>query len=151
MTRKKSVQTAPRTALPIGEVARRFGLRASALRYYEDIDLVRPTERRSGQRYYGDAELRRLALVQLLRDRGRLSLREIVDVLAPEADETRARRTLNGRIRVLNEHIRAAEEARRCLEYFLSCPRADPFDGCPVLAAELDLRLESRVGALSAK
>ncbi|MBX3485930.1 MerR family transcriptional regulator [Phenylobacterium sp.] len=127
--------------LSIGEVARRFGLRASALRYYEDIGLVRPSARRAGQRHYGDAALRRLALVQLLRHRGRLSLRDIAGLLAGPSDDGRARRLIAERIEALNEHIRVAEEARACLQHLLSCPRADPFDGCPVLAAEVDRRL----------
>jgi MerR family transcriptional regulator, copper efflux regulator len=48
--------------VPIDEVARRFGLRASAIRYYEERDLVRPASRQGGRRWYGPDEIRRLAI-----------------------------------------------------------------------------------------
>ena len=39
--------------LPIDEVARRLGIRASAIRYYEDRGLIGPASRHSGRRWYG--------------------------------------------------------------------------------------------------
>ena len=51
--------------LSIGRAAARLGLRASALRYYDDIGLV-PASRRHGRRVYGAEALRRLAFVRLL-------------------------------------------------------------------------------------
>ena len=46
--------------VPIDEVARRLGLRASAIRYYEERGLVQPSSRHAGRRWYGPAEIRRL-------------------------------------------------------------------------------------------
>src|SRR4051794_669455 len=56
--------------ISIGEAARRVGLNASALRYYEERGLVRPAGRHGGRRMYGQNELRRLAFVQLLQRLG---------------------------------------------------------------------------------
>ncbi|HUD36177.1 MAG TPA: MerR family transcriptional regulator [Streptosporangiaceae bacterium] len=43
------------------KVARRLGLRASAIRYYEQRGLLNPVARRAGRRWYGPAQIRRLA------------------------------------------------------------------------------------------
>ena len=51
--------------LSIGEVARRAGLRTSALRYYERIGLLPRAARISGQRRYDPSILERLAIVRL--------------------------------------------------------------------------------------
>jgi MerR family transcriptional regulator, copper efflux regulator len=132
-----------RIFLPISEVARRFGIRASTLRYYEEMALLVPAMRRSGRRYYGLSELKRLALIQLLQGAGRLSLQEIADVVASQASGVDSRRILSDRIAILDEQIRSAEAAKSYLEYRLSCPRENPFDGCPVLAKEVDRRLKN--------
>jgi MerR family redox-sensitive transcriptional activator SoxR len=51
--------------LSIGEVARRAGLRTSALRYYERIGLLPRPPRVGGQRRYDPHILDRLAMVRL--------------------------------------------------------------------------------------
>jgi MerR family redox-sensitive transcriptional activator SoxR len=56
--------------LSISEVASRIGLRPSAIRYYEQIGILVPPERRSGQRRYGSETLYRLAVVQRARRTG---------------------------------------------------------------------------------
>ena len=62
--------------LSISEVASRVGLRPSAIRYYEQIGILVPAERKSGQRRYGEETLYRLAIVQRARRTG-FSLDEI--------------------------------------------------------------------------
>jgi DNA-binding transcriptional MerR regulator len=37
--------------LTIGELAERVGVATSALRYYEEVGLLEPTERRAGRRH----------------------------------------------------------------------------------------------------
>ena len=51
--------------LSVGEIARRAGLRASAIRYYERIGLLPPPPRAGGQRRYDASILDRLAIVRL--------------------------------------------------------------------------------------
>jgi MerR family transcriptional regulator, redox-sensitive transcriptional activator SoxR len=51
------------TLLTIGEVARRAGVRASAIRYYEEAGLLEEPERVGGKRRYDEEALRRLALI----------------------------------------------------------------------------------------
>jgi MerR family redox-sensitive transcriptional activator SoxR len=63
-------------ALSISQVARQFGMRSSALRYYEQIGILAAVNRVSGQRRYDVASLRRLAVIQRARDAG-FALEEI--------------------------------------------------------------------------
>jgi DNA-binding transcriptional MerR regulator len=51
--------------IPIGEAARKLGVSASALRYYDERGLLRPAARRGGRRVYGADELRRLAFIHI--------------------------------------------------------------------------------------
>ena len=66
----------------IGQVAERSGFSSSALRYYEDIGLLSPSERSpNGYRVYDDDALARLAFVARAKGLG-CSLDEITDLLA---------------------------------------------------------------------
>src|ERR1700679_3524504 len=71
--------------VPIDEVARRLGLRASAIRYYEDRGLLRPSARRAGRRWYSPTDIRRLAIIGHWQRVGRMSLDEIGEILAGPA------------------------------------------------------------------
>lgn len=62
-------------ALTIGELARRSGVAASALRYYESIGLIQAERTGGGQRRYPRATLRRVAFVRAAQRVG-LSLEE---------------------------------------------------------------------------
>ena len=56
--------------MSIGEVARRAGLQASAIRYYEKIGLLPKTQRISGQRRYETNVLNYLAVIDVARRAG---------------------------------------------------------------------------------
>ena len=62
--------------LAISDVARVFGLRTSAIRYYEQIGILPPAMRKNGQRRYDNGALFRLAVVQRARETG-FTLEEI--------------------------------------------------------------------------
>jgi MerR family redox-sensitive transcriptional activator SoxR len=62
--------------LAISNVARVFGLRTSAIRYYEQIGILPPATRKNGQRRYDNSVLFRLAVVQRARETG-FTLEEI--------------------------------------------------------------------------
>lgn len=62
--------------LTISEVARQVGLQPSAIRYYEQVGVLPPAHRVSGQRTYDTTVLHRLAIVQRARQLG-FSLDEI--------------------------------------------------------------------------
>lgn len=68
--------------LRIGELAKKLGLNAQTVRYYERIGLLPEPERtEAGYRLYRDEDLRRLKFVKNARNAG-LTLGEIKEVLA---------------------------------------------------------------------
>jgi MerR family transcriptional regulator, redox-sensitive transcriptional activator SoxR len=58
------------TNITIGELARRTGLRASAIRYYEKIGLLPKTQRIAGQRHYEPGVLNYLAVIDVAKQAG---------------------------------------------------------------------------------
>src|SRR6266699_3609691 len=62
--------------MSIGEVARKMGLRSSAIRYYERLGLIPKAPRLSGRRCYDDRVLERLAMVRFAKHVG-FSIAEI--------------------------------------------------------------------------
>ena len=56
--------------LAIGEVARRAGIRPSALRYYESISLLPQPKRVGGRRRYDESTVLMLKVIQLAQQAG---------------------------------------------------------------------------------
>ena len=67
---------APMPRMQISEVGRQAGVRASTIRYYEQIRILEPPARQSGQRRYDRSVLYRLALIQRAQQTG-FTLQEI--------------------------------------------------------------------------
>jgi DNA-binding transcriptional MerR regulator len=125
--------------LTIGEVAERAGIATSAVRYYERRGLVRPDDRRSGQRRYRPETLRRIVFIGMLKDAG-LSLDDIVAILdAPDVDAWKA--VARARLEVLEAEIAQLQEAREYLRGALLCRFDHPATECRVMGAEIDRRL----------
>jgi MerR family transcriptional regulator, copper efflux regulator len=116
--------------VPIDEVARRLGLRASAIRYYEERGLVAPVSRHAGRRWYGPGEIRRLAIIRYWQDAGLMSLEEIGDVLAGPVTG-RWTQVVEDRIEALRTQIERMDAARQFLEHVLVHHRDSSPDGCP--------------------
>lgn len=69
----------------IGEAARLAGVSVRALRYYDEMGLVRPAAHSpGGHRQYGRAELARVARIRELQDLMGFNLAEIGDLLGSE-------------------------------------------------------------------
>lgn len=120
--------------IPIDEVARRLGLRASAIRYYEERGLIEPVSRHSGRRWYGQAEIRRLAIIQYWQRSGLMSLQEISDILT-KSGTRQWTHVVEQRIEALRLQIDRMETAREFLAHILSYhPDSSP-DGCPYYEA----------------
>lgn len=70
---------------PIGAVAKELGLTTRAIRYYEEIGLLRPAVRVKGSnRYFDDSDVLRLQRIKQLREFIGFSLAEIADLLDGE-------------------------------------------------------------------
>jgi DNA-binding transcriptional MerR regulator len=68
--------TVPTVSLSIAEAAEASGLSAHTLRYYEQIGLIAPIDRRSGARRYSDVDMRWLEFLVRLRATG-MSMRDM--------------------------------------------------------------------------
>ncbi len=114
-----------RELLTIGEVARRSGVAASALRFYEERGLIRSRRSSGGQRRYGRSVLRRLAFVQVAQRVG-LTLDEIAHALATLPDDESLTATDWKRLSaawrpLLDERIRLLEGLRDELDSCIGC------------------------------
>lgn len=110
--------------LAIGEVARRAGIRPSALRYYERIGLMPAPKRVSGRRRYDESTVQMLKVVQLAQHAG-FTVNEIQTLLHGFAPDTPpavrwhelAHRKLD-ELEVLTERI---QQMQRVLHTGLNC------------------------------
>lgn len=110
--------------LTIGEVARRSGLRPSALRYYESVGVLPAAARHHGQRRYDDAILARLAVVRLAQAAGFsvAEMRALVEGFDEADVEAERWRALAGRkLNEIDTLIARAERMKDLLEASLSC------------------------------
>jgi MerR family transcriptional regulator, redox-sensitive transcriptional activator SoxR len=118
--------------LSISEVAARSGLRASALRYYEEIGLIRPAGRRGGRRHFDPDVLPRLAFIALAQSVG-FTLDEVVTLVdgRPGARE-RWRKLAENKLGELERQLEKLQGMKRLLEAALAC-NCDRVDGCELV------------------
>lgn len=133
------VRTAPAT-LTIGELARRTGVTASALRYYEDFGLLPAPERVSGQRRYPESAVRTVAVILLYSDAG-FTLAEQKELMASHQGAREEWRQLaRHKLAELDEQIARAQAAREAISHGLRC-RHEDITRCPNFDAGLTARL----------
>src|SRR6478752_8082894 len=115
--------------LTVGEVSRRTGKAASAIRYYEEIGLIPEPVRVTGHRRYGAEVIRTVAVIDTAQRAG-LSLVEIRLLLeaspADTASTERLRTVAERKLPELVETIERAQLVRRWLEHAAAC-------ACPTL------------------
>ncbi len=75
--------------LTIGDVAKRIGLPAKTIRYYEEIGLVDPLRDSNGYRVFRDSDLHKLTFLGRARALG-FTINDCRTLLALYEDETRA-------------------------------------------------------------
>jgi MerR family redox-sensitive transcriptional activator SoxR len=120
----------PDLLLTIGELARRTRLAPSALRYYEELGLLAPARRESGQRRYPPSAVEIVGMILLLSDVG-FSLAETRTLMASRAESPAVWRELVRRkVAELDEQIQKAGAARVALDHALRCRRQDLLE-CP--------------------
>ena len=125
------------TALTIGQLARRFGLNTSAIRYYERVGVLPEPARESGRRRYGPDAVRRLQLLEVAKRAG-FSLDES-KVLLRDADAGRpASASLRGlaarKLPEIDAHIARARAMREWMLAARDCS-CETFDACALFEA----------------
>ncbi len=115
--------------IDIGEVARRSGLPASTLRYYEERGLITSVGRRGLRRVFAPSVLERLALVGLGSAAG-FSLEELARMFAPDGQPRIDRQMLASKAQELDDTIRRLTAVRNGLRHAAAC-RARTHMECP--------------------
>ena len=133
--------------LDIGEVARRSGLTASALRFYEEKGLIRSTGRRGLRRLFDPGVLERLALISLGRAAG-FSLDEIARLFAQSCPLRIDRQMLAEKAGQLDRTIRQLSAMRDGLRHAAECP-APSHAECPKFRRLLRAAASGKIGARS--
>lgn len=106
--------------LAIGEVAKRTGLRPSAVRYYERLGLLPAPVRDAGRRRYDDGVFVRLRVIAFARDCG-FSLREIRQLFAGKPYSAAMRGLASRKLNEMREAIARLEAMRALLRTALRC------------------------------
>ena len=116
--------------MAIGEVARRAGIKPSALRYYESVGVLPAPERENGRRRYGEEALELLAVVRVARWAG-FSVAEVRTLLHGFSEGTppseRWRWLAREKLPEVEATIERALGMKRLLEQGLrcECPRIE--------------------------
>jgi len=120
----------------IGELSRRSGVPASALRYWEQVGLLPRAPRISGRRDYGEASLRRVGLLLLAQECG-FTLAEIRRLFSPvldgKAPSTRWEMLAEVKLAEIERVERLLERMRTALQSARACRCVD-LDACGAIA-----------------
>ena len=107
--------------MDIAEVARRAGVPASTLRYYEEKRLIRSVGRSGLRRVFDRGVLERLALISLGRAAG-FSLEEIAVLFADDEPGRPASRALaQAKLAEIDSQMALLARAREVVEWGMAC------------------------------
>ena len=131
--------------LDIAEVAERFGLPASTLRFYEEKGLITSIGRRGLRRLFDLDVLERLALITLGRAVG-FSLDEIALMVVSNGRPRIDRQMLATKADELDRTIRRLGVMRDGLRHAAACPAPSHME-CPTFRRILRLAASGAIGA----
>ncbi len=130
--------------MDITEVAKRSGIPASTLRFYEEKGLLASVGRRGLRRVFAPGVLERLALITLGRSAG-FSLDEIARMFAPDGRPQIDRRLLAKKAKELDATIRKLSAMRDGLKHAAVCPAPSHLE-CPTFRRLLGLAASGVIG-----
>jgi len=121
----------------ISEVAKRAGLPAKTIRYYEDIGLVAPARSANGYRSFRESDLHKLAFLGRARALG-FSIEDCRNLMTLYEDRGRASSDVKS---IASEHLVAIDaklaelqQMRNTLADLVSSCAGDDRPDCPILA-----------------
>jgi len=122
----------------IGEVAKRSGVPAKTIRYYESIGLISAADRsQAGYRIYGDRELQTLRFIQRARNLG-FSVKQVSELLALWQDRERAsgdvKAVARRHLEEIDRRMAELQSMRDTLEHLVGRCHGDDRPDCPILA-----------------
>lgn len=120
----------------IGSAARHSGLPAKTIRYYEDIDLIRPARAENGYRDYSPEDIHRLRFLQRARSLG-FSIEECRLLVSLYDDEARASADVKalalGKIAEVDRKIEQLRSMKKTLKALAENCHGDDRPDCPIL------------------
>lgn len=130
--------------MDISEVAKRSGIPASTLRYYEEKGLITSLGRRGIRRQFGANVLERLALIALGRAAG-FSLDELARMLGAEGQPNIDRQLLMEKADELDATIRKLTAMRDGLRHAANCQAPSHME-CPTFRGLMGLAASGVIG-----
>ncbi len=120
----------------VGEAAKRSGLPAKTIRYYEEIGLIDPARSGNGYRDFSDDDIHRLAFLHRARSLG-FGIEDCRQLMALYRDRSRAshdvRAIAEAHVVAIGEKIRELEAMRRTLTKLVHACHGDSRPDCPIL------------------
>lgn len=131
--------------MDIAEVARRSGVPASTLRFYEQKGLIASLGRRGLRRLFDPRVLERLALIRLTRAAG-FSLDEVARMFAPDGQPRIDRQVFAAKADELDRTIGELRAMRDTLRHAVACPAPSHME-CPTFRKFLKAAMAGTAGA----
>jgi MerR family copper efflux transcriptional regulator len=120
----------------VSAAARRSGLPAKTIRYYEDIGLITPVRASNGYRDYSEDDVHRLSFLRRARGHG-FSIDDCRQLMALYGDRNRAshdaREIATAHVAAITEKIRELEVMRATLQKLVRACHGDERPDCPIL------------------
>jgi len=120
----------------VGAAARRSGLPAKTIRYYEDIGLISPARAGNGYRDYSSDDVHRLAFLRRARGLG-FSIEDCRQLMALYRDKGRAshdvREIARSHVAAIEEKVRELQSMRATLQTLIHACHGDERPDCPIL------------------
>jgi MerR family transcriptional regulator, redox-sensitive transcriptional activator SoxR len=117
----------------ISEVGRKVGLRTSAIRYYEQIGILEPARRVSGQRRYDETVLYRLAVIRRAQEVG-FTLDEIRRLFFGFSQSTpisqRWKKIAERKMVELDARLEQIQSMRKLLKKLETCCECETVERC---------------------
>jgi Cu(I)-responsive transcriptional regulator len=120
----------------VGAAARRAGLPAKTIRYYEEIGLIQPARAGNGYRSYSGQDIHRLAFLKRARTLG-FSIDDCRQLMALYQDRSRAsadvRQIAAAHVATIEEKLRELQAMRATLQELVHACHGDERPDCPIL------------------
>ena len=120
----------------VSQAARRSGLPAKTIRYYEEVGLIRPGRAANGYRDYSGEDVHSLAFLKRARGLG-FSIDECRQLMALYVDKDRASQDVReiavAHVAAIDAKIAELQSMRRTLDTLIGACHGDHRPDCPIL------------------
>ena len=120
----------------IGDASERSGLPPKTIRYYEDIDLLKPARSGNGYRDYSSEDIHRLRFLQRARSLG-FSVEECRQLLSLYGDKTResadVKAIAEAKLTEIDRKIAELMGLQKTLQHLVHHCHGDERPDCPIL------------------